>query len=134
MKLFIRNMVSNRCKAAVKEELNKLKLHFIFVDLGEVEIMENITMDQRELLTKGLRTIGLEIIDDTRSVIIEKIKTTIIDMVHNSDELIKTNFSDFLSEKLRYNYTYLSNLFSDKSVFNSTFAKPIIAFIGVRIS
>jgi len=113
MKLFIRNMVSNRCKAAVKEELNKLKLHFIFVDLGEVEIMENITMDQRELLTKGLRTIGLEIIDDTRSVIIEKIKTTIIDMVHNSDELIKTNFSDFLSEKLRYNYTYLSNLFSE---------------------
>ena len=106
-------MVSNRCKMAVKEELKKLGLHFIVVDLGEVEIMETITTDQREKLKMSLFDSGLELMDDKRAVLIEKIKTTIIDMVHNSDEMIKTNFSDYLSEKLNHDYTYLANLFSE---------------------
>jgi AraC-like DNA-binding protein len=113
MKLYIKYMVSNRCKMAVKEELKKLGLHFIVVDLGEVEIMETITTDQREKLKISLFESGLELMDDKRAVLIEKIKTTIIEMVHNSDEMIKTNFSDYLSEKLNHDYTYLANLFSE---------------------
>ena len=106
-------MVSNRCKMAVKEELKKLGLHFIVVDLGEVEIMETITPDQREQLKISLIDSGLELMDDKRAVLIEKIKNTIIEMVHHSDEMIKTNFSDYLSEKLDHDYTYLANLFSE---------------------
>lgn len=106
-------MVSNRCKMAVKEELKKLGLHYIVVDLGEVEIMENITMEQKEKFTIGLLNSGLELIDDKRSVLIGKIKNVIIEMIHHSDELIKINFSIFLSDKLHHDYTYLANLFSE---------------------
>ena len=113
MKLYIKYMVSNRCKMAVKEELKKLGLHFIVVDLGEVEIMETITPEQRESLKASLYDSGLELMDDKRAVLIEKIKNTIIEMIHHSDEMIKTNFSDYLSEKLNHDYTYLANLFSE---------------------
>ena len=106
-------MVSNRCKMAVKEELKKLGLHFIVVELGEVEIMETISAEQREVLKAGLIDSGLELMDDKRAVLIEKIKTVIIDMVHHSDEMIKINFSDYLSDKLKHDYTYLANLFSE---------------------
>ena len=106
-------MVSNRCKMAVKEELKKLGLHFIVVDLGEVEIMENITMVQREQLKKVLLDSGLELMDDKKAMLIEKIKNVIIEMVHHSTENIKVNFSDYLSEKMNHDYTYLSNLFSE---------------------
>jgi len=98
---------------AVKEELKKLGLHFIVVELGEVDIMENISAEQREVLKAGLIDSGLELMDDKRAVLIEKIKTVIIDMVHHSDEMIKTNFSDYLSDKLKHDYTYLANLFSE---------------------
>ncbi len=106
-------MVSNRCKMAVKVELRNLGLHFIVVDLGEVEIMENITMSQRELLKANLLHSGLELMDDKRAMLIEKIKNVIIEMVHHSDEVIKVNFSNYLSEKMNHDYTYLSNLFSE---------------------
>lgn len=106
-------MVSTRCKMAVKEELRNLGLHFIVVDLGEVEIMENITMSQRELLKANLLHSGLELMDDKRAMLIEKIKNVIIEMVHHSDEVIKVNFSNYLSEKMNHDYTYLSNLFSE---------------------
>jgi AraC-like DNA-binding protein len=106
-------MVSNRCKLAVKDELKKLGLHFIVVDLGEVEIMEKITFEKREMLKEGLLHSGLELMDDKKAILIEKIKNIIIDMVHHTEESIKINFSDFLSEKLNHNYTYLANLFSE---------------------
>jgi AraC-like DNA-binding protein len=98
---------------AVKEELKKLGLHYIVVDLGEVEIMEDITMEQKEKFTLGLLNSGLELIDDKRSVLIGKVKNVIIEMIHHSDELIKINFSIFLSDKLHHDYTYLANLFSE---------------------
>jgi len=98
---------------AVKEELKKLGLHFIVVDLGEVEIMENLSSDQHELVKVALFNSGFELMDDKRAVLIERIKNAIIQMVHHSDELIKTNFSVFLSEKLNHDYTYLANLFSE---------------------
>jgi AraC-like DNA-binding protein len=106
-------MVSSRCKMAVKEELKKLGLHFIVVDLGEVDIMETISLDQRELLKEGLLASGLELMDDKRAVLIEKIKNVIVEMVHHSDEVVKVNFSDYLSEKLNHDYTYMANLFSE---------------------
>jgi AraC-like DNA-binding protein len=113
MKLYIKNMVSNRCKIAVKEELKKLRLHFIVVDLGEIEIMENISVEQREQLKMALLNTGLELMDDKRAVLIERIKNVIIEMVHHTNEEVKTNFSDFLSKKLNHDYTYLANLFSE---------------------
>jgi AraC-like DNA-binding protein len=106
-------MVSNRCKLAVKEELKKLGLHFIVVDLGEIEIMENISTEKRTMLQKGLMASGLELMDDKKAILIERIKNTVIEMVHHSDEIIKINFSEYLSEKLSHNYTYIANLFSE---------------------
>lgn len=97
----------------VREELKKLGLHFILVELGEVEIMENISAEQQMQLKEALNHSGLEIIDDKRAVLIEKIKIVITEMIHYSDELPKVNYSDYISEKLNYDYTYLSNLFSE---------------------
>jgi AraC-like DNA-binding protein len=105
-------MVSNRCKLAVKEELRKLGLHFIVVDLGEVEIMEDITLAQQQQLQAGLSSSGLELMDDKRAVLIEKINNVITEMIQ-SEELPKVNYSDYISQKLNYDYTYLSNLFSE---------------------
>lgn len=106
-------MVSNRCKMVVKEELNKMNLHFIVVDLGEIDIMENISMIQREQLKAALLISGLELMDDKKAVLIEKIKNVIIEMIHHSDEVTKINYSDFIAEKLDFDYTYLSNIFSE---------------------
>jgi len=106
-------MVSNRCKMAVKEALKNLGLHFIVVDLGEVEVMEELTMQQRSALKESLLDSGLELMDDKRAVLIEKIKNAIVELVHHTDEMIKVNFSEFLSERLNHDYTYLANLFSE---------------------
>jgi len=106
-------MVSTRCKMAVKAALKTLGLHFIVVDLGEVEIMETLSEEKRKLLVNELHNSGLELMDDKRAILIEKIKNAIIEMVHHTDELIKINFSTFLSEKLHHDYTYLANLFSE---------------------
>lgn len=113
MKLYIKYMVSLRCKMMVKEELKKLGLHFIVVELGEIDIMENLNTDQRRALKAGLMQSGLELMDDKKAVLIERIKNVIIEMVHYSDELPKTNYSDYISEKLNHDYTYLSNVFSE---------------------
>jgi AraC-like DNA-binding protein len=106
-------MVSNRCKIVVKEILKEMNLHFVLVDLGEVEIMENLTPEQLELLKNELLESGLELMDDKKSILIEKIKTIIIQMVHHSEEDLKINFSEYLSEKLHHNYNYIANLFSE---------------------
>jgi len=109
----------------VKEELKKLGLHFILVDMGVVDIMENITSDQREQIRIALQRSGLELMDDKKAVLIERIKNVIIEMIHYTDELPKVNFSDYLSEKLDYDYTYLANLFSE--VQGTTIEKFIIS-------
>ncbi len=113
MKLFIKYMVSLRCKMMVKEELKKLGLHYVIVDLGMVEILEDIRPEQREQLGKNLMKSGLELLEDKKSILIEKIKTVITEMIHYSDELPKVNYSDYISQKLDYDYTYLSNIFSE---------------------
>ncbi len=106
-------MVSNHCKLAVKEELKKLGLHFIVADLGEIEIMEELSGKQKEHLRVALLNAGFELMDDKRAILIEKITNVIIDMIHHTPEMIKINFSDFLSKKLNHDYTYLSNIFSE---------------------
>ncbi|MBC7721325.1 MAG: helix-turn-helix transcriptional regulator [Pedobacter sp.] len=106
-------MVSNRCKLAVKSVLKEIGLHFIVVDLGEVDVMEDISIKQRELLRIGLLDSGLELMDDKRAILIEKIKTIIVEMVHYTDDIISINFSHYLSGKLHHDYTYLANLFSE---------------------
>lgn len=106
-------MVSNRCKIIVKQALQKLGLHFVIVDLGEVDIMEDISDEQREELNSALLETGLELIDDKKSIVIEKIKNTIVQMIHHEDELPSTNYSHYISQKLNYDYTYLSNIFTE---------------------
>jgi AraC-like DNA-binding protein len=106
-------MVSIRCKLIVKTELERLGLHSGVVDLGEVEIKEGITSAQRGKLAAALKKTGLELMDDKKAILIERIKNVIIETIHYSDEVLKINFSNHLSEKLQYDYTYLSNLFSE---------------------
>ena len=106
-------MVSIRCKMVVKSELDKLGLHYSVVNLGEVNIYETITEEQRSILKAALLKTGLELMDDKKAMLVEKIKNIIIEMVHYLEEVPKTNFSDFLSLKLNYDYTYLANLFSE---------------------
>jgi len=98
---------------AVKEALTKLGLHFIVVDLGEVEIMEELSVAQRDELKTALALTGLELMDDKKAITIEKIKNAIIEMIHYSEDMIKTNFSEFISEKLNHDYAYLAKLFSE---------------------
>ena len=113
MKLYIKYRVSNHYRIVVKKVLKKLGLHLVVIELGEVEIMETISMKQREQLKLNLIHSGLELMDDRKAMLIEKIKNVIIEMVYYSDEIIKVNFSDYLSEKMNHDYTYLSNLFSE---------------------
>ena len=113
MKLYIKYMVSLRCKMMVKEELKKLGLHYVALDLGVVDILEDISQEQRDQLRKNLLKSGLELLDVSKSILIEKIKNLIVEMIHYSDELPDVNYSDYISEKLGYDYTYLANAFSE---------------------
>lgn len=97
----------------VKEKLKALGLNYVTVDLGEVNILEEISDRQREQLKSLLLKSGLLLMDDKRAMLIEKIKNVIITMIHHSDEILKIKFSNYLSEKLDYNYTYLANTFSE---------------------
>jgi AraC-like DNA-binding protein len=106
-------MVTIRCKMVVKSELKKLGLHYTTVELGEAETIEDISPEQMRELDKGLRKTGLELMDDQKSILVEKIKAIIIELVHYNDEQIKVNLSDYLSEKLNHSYSFLANLFSE---------------------
>ena len=106
-------MVSLRCKMIVKEELEALGLDYKSLDLGMVELKETLTPAQRDLLKNNLLKSGLDLLDDKKSILIEKIKNVIIELIHYSDEIPKVNFSDYLSKKLEYDYTYLANTFSE---------------------
>ncbi|HBH05062.1 MAG TPA: AraC family transcriptional regulator [Flavobacteriales bacterium] len=106
-------MVSLRCKMMVKAELEKLGLQCTALDLGMVEIFENITLEQRNLLKANLLKSGLVLLDDKKSILIEKVKNVIIEMIHYMDEIPKVNYSDYISDKVGYDYTYLANIFSE---------------------
>ncbi|MDA3943426.1 MAG: helix-turn-helix domain-containing protein [Bacteroidetes bacterium] len=97
----------------VKQELKKLGLWYVFVDLGSVEISSDITDEQRQLLKANLSKSGLELLDDKKSILIERIKNAVIEMIHYDEALPKINLSSFISQKIGYDYTYLSNIFSE---------------------
>jgi AraC-like DNA-binding protein len=113
MKLYIKNMVSLRCKMVVRSELDKMKLKHTIVELGEVEIQETLSAGKRDLLKVALLKSGLELMDDQRAILVERIKNIIVEMIHYTDELPKINFSRYLSQKLNQNYSHLANLFSE---------------------
>ncbi len=113
MKLYIKYMVSLRCKMFVREELQKLGVNYVSVDLGIVEVQDDITDEQIEVFSKNLKRGGLELLDDKKNILVEKIKNVIVEMIHFSDELPKVNDSNYISDKLDYDYTYLSNTFSE---------------------
>ena len=106
-------MVSLRCKLIVRSELEKMHLHSTMLELGEVEILEELNLKQQQELKNSLRKFGLELMEDKKSMLIEKIKNIIVEMIHYSEEPPLLNFSAYLSEKLNYDYNYLSNLFSE---------------------
>ena len=113
MKIYVKYMVSLRCKMMVKDELKKLGIKYVNLELGMVETLEKVSKEQQFALKKNLMKSGLEVLDNKKSILIEKIKNTITEMIHYTDENPKVNYSDYLSEKLGYDYTYLANTFSE---------------------
>ena len=106
-------MVSLRCKMVVKAAAEELKIPYTTIELGFIEVNEKLSESVLEVFKKKLLSAGLEVLDDKKSILIEKIKNVVIEMVHYADEFPKVNFSNYLSEKLGYDYTYLSNLFTE---------------------
>src|SRR5664279_5975593 len=106
-------MVCIRCKMVVKSELEKLGLKYVVVELGEVDLFEEMTVAQHDAFRDIIFKSRLELLDDKKGVLIQKIKNVIIDLVHYSEEPLSTNLSEYLSKKLNHDYTYLANLFSE---------------------
>lgn len=106
-------MVCNRCKMVVQNELTKVGLYTLHIELGEVEVSEDVSVTQKKQLNQNLQSLGFELIDDKKSRLIEKIKNEIIKLVHHNQEQPKINFSEHISSRLLHDYNYLSNLFSD---------------------
>jgi AraC-like DNA-binding protein len=113
LKLYIKYMVSIRCKMAVKAALESMGLHYRAVELGEADVKEDLTPDQLESLKHRLKASSLLLMDDKKAMLIEKIKNVIVEMVHYDDEPPAINFSQYLSDKLHHDYSYLASLFSE---------------------
>ncbi|QQS28966.1 MAG: helix-turn-helix transcriptional regulator [Sphingobacteriales bacterium] len=112
MKLYIKNMVCTRCKMVVRSELEKLGLHPVSVDLGEVDINEELEGFQRQDIHTALQKFGFALLDDKKSVVIERVKNLIVDLVQNKNNQLNTNLSDYLSRELNHDYSYITNLFT----------------------
>jgi AraC-like DNA-binding protein len=125
MKLYIKNMVCSRCKMVVKDELLRQGLHPLSVELGEAEISEDLNAEQKLELDNGLLPFGFQLIDDKKSRLIEKIKNILVEIVHYSEEQLKTNLSVHLSQQVHHDYNYLSKIFSE--VQGTTIEKYFIA-------
>lgn len=113
MKMYIKNMVCNRCKMVVKSELEKLGLQPLSVELGEVELKEEPTDEEKERIDARFRELGFELIGDKKSRLIERVKNLVVELVHHSDEPLTMNVSDYLTQFIPMEYNYLSNLFSE---------------------
>ncbi|MGV3631285.1 MAG: AraC family transcriptional regulator [Bacteroidota bacterium] len=112
MKLYIKNMVCERCKMVVKTELEKLGLHPIAVQLGEAEFSVELTAQEIEAVQSALTQFGFELIDDRKSRVINKIKTLIIDLVHHQYHKLPVNLSEYIVEHIPMDYSYISSLFT----------------------
>jgi AraC-like DNA-binding protein len=125
MILKIKNMVSSRCKTFVKDQLNKLGIYNITVELGSVELRDTISKDNLQLLDTSLKNGGLEIVEDKRVKLINEIKAAVYDLIHHFDDLPKPNYSEYISQKVNYGYTQISTIFSESQ--GITIEKYIIA-------
>lgn len=124
-KLYIRNMVCDRCKMVVKAELEKLGLRPVSVELGEVVIGHELSPEDIQQIRDALTQLGFSLIDDKKSRLIEQVKTLIIELVHHRNNALTINLSDYLKQHVNYDYHYLSNLFSE--VEGTTIEKYFIA-------
>ncbi len=113
MKLYVKYMVSLRCKMIVKQELIKLGIKYVSIELGIIDVYDEISTDDYAALKVGLSHYGLELLDDKKAILIEKIKSVIVEMIHYSEELPPLKYSEYIAKKLGYNYTYLANIFSE---------------------
>ncbi|MBF9238673.1 helix-turn-helix transcriptional regulator [Hymenobacter sp. BT683] len=113
MKLYIKYMVSVRCKAEVQAKLDKLGLHYGQVDLGEVEFKQDITPEEHDQLQRELQDLGVELLDKGHGELIEQVQAIIVDLVHHADTLPKMKNSDYISQQLNRDYTQLATLFSE---------------------
>ena len=111
MKIYIKYMVSQRCKMAVKEVLKNMGLHFVFVDLGVVETMEDLSAEQRLELKSALLELGLELMENKKAELAQQVKKLILDMIYNSEEEMRISFTAYLSEQTGHDYPHLANLF-----------------------
>lgn len=109
---------------AVKSEFSKLAINVTKVELGEIYIEGEISNTQKQKLTEALHNLGFELLDDSKSKTIEKIKTEIIHLIHHNDNNVRINYSKYIEDKLKRDYTYLSNLFSE--IEGTTIEKYII--------
>ena len=125
MKLYIKNMVCSRCKMVVESEFKKLGLQTTAVELGEVELEQEISDEQKEVLLKNLQALGFDLIDDKKTKTVERMKNLIVDLVHHKNNDLKINLSDYLAENLNQDYNSLSNLFSE--IENTTIEKYFIS-------
>lgn len=131
MKLYVRNMACLSCEVVVKEALEELNIGHFTVKMGEIETQKELTHAEKIKLNNKIKTVGLELLENKQGAIIEKIRKVVVDYVYHTEEKIITNFSDYLSKKLNYNYTYLANLFSEVEV--STIEQYVIAMRIERI-
>jgi AraC-like DNA-binding protein len=112
MKMYVKNMCCHCCKVFVKEALEELDITPVKVELGEVEIEEDISDDKKKQLNRKFKRVSLELLEKKQDVLIEEIRQIMIDYVYNSENRPNIKFSVLLSEQLNRSYTYLSNLFS----------------------
>ena len=131
MKLYVRNMACLSCKVVVKEALEELEIQPVKVEMGEVEIKEDLTDIEKKKLNDKIKKVGLELLENKQGAIIEKIRKVVVDYVYHTEEKLIVNFSDYLSKKLNYSYTYLANLFSEVEA--STIEQYVIAMKIERI-
>jgi AraC-like DNA-binding protein len=131
MKIYVKNMACESCKIFVKEALEELDIAAIKIELGEIEVKEELTATEKKKLNSKIKKAGLELLEKKQGILIEKIRTVIIDYVYNSDEKPVIKFSVLLSEKLNHSYTYLANFFSEIEA--STIEQYVISLKVERI-
>lgn len=124
MNYFIKNMVCNRCIMVVQQVFESLDYPPVRISLGNVETKDQIPNNKLEKLRKSLESYGFELIDDTKSRMIEKIKNTVVQSIHHSNEDLKINYSEYIETHLNRDYAYLSGLFSE--IEGTTIEKYII--------
>lgn len=143
MEVYIKNMVCSRCIMIVEIELSRLGFHCRSIEIGKVDVVEVLSYGDLQLISAALSRCGLELINNKKGILVEKIKSTAIEMIHSSDKQVKSNFSAYLSSRLNHDYTYLANIFSEIEpgtierfiiAYRIKIAKDLIAYSGLNLT